>query len=111
MNNQIETQKPLYKTRAHDNGFDLIVALPGLRKENLEVNIEKRTLTLAGDRQPLEGDFLKQASETFRFELKVNLHEDLDTENIKATHQEGQLILTFQKRKELAPRKIDILAN
>ena len=111
MNNQITTERPRFKTRAYDQGFDLTVALPGVAKDALEVKIEKRLLTIGGERKEPEGEFENRDHEALRFELKVELHEDLDADNIKATHQSGILTLSLQKRKELAPRKIDILAN
>lgn len=111
MNQQITTERPRFKTRAHDQGFELTVALPGVAKEALEVNLENRLLTIVGDRKEPAGEFETRDHEARRFELKVELHEDLDPDHIKATHHDGLLTLTLQKRKELAPRKIDILAN
>lgn len=111
MNTQISTERPRFKTRAQEAGFELAIALPGVSTEDLQVNLEKRILTVGGDRKELEGDFENREREALRFELKVNLLEDLDVENIKATHRDGVLTLALQKRQELAPRKIDILAN
>ncbi|MFT6863439.1 MAG: HSP20 family protein [Akkermansiaceae bacterium] len=111
MNTQITTERPRFKTRAYDQGFDLTIALPGVAKEALEVKIEKRLLTIGGERKEPQGAFENHDHEALRFELKVELHEDLDVQNIKATHQHGLLTLSLQKRKELAPRKINILAN
>jgi len=111
MNQELTTVNPRFKTRAHENGFDLAVALPGVSRDQVSVNLEKRVLTITGERPKLEGDFRRETSEELHYELKLNLHEDLDTENIQATHQDGVLVLKLQKRRELAPRKIDILSN
>ena len=111
MNNEITSERPRFKTRANDQGFDLSIALPGVIKNDIEVNLEKRLLTIAGERKDLEGEFENKDHEALRYELKIELHEDLDAENIKASHQDGVLVLRLQKRQELAPRKIDILAN
>ncbi|MEN8782931.1 MAG: Hsp20 family protein [Akkermansiaceae bacterium] len=111
MNTQISTERPCFKTRAHEGGFELAIALPGVGKNQLEVNLQKRILTIGGIRKDLKGNFANQEHEALRFELKVQLHEDLDIEDIKASHRDGILTLSLQKRKEVAPRKIDILAN
>lgn len=111
MNSANIIERPRFKTRAHESGFDLAVALPGVDRDKVDVTLEKNTLTISGERQNLEGEFDHQEPEATRYELKVKLHEDLDSQNIQATHREGVLILALQKRKELAPRKIDILTN
>ena len=111
MKTQISTKRPRFKTRAHKAGFDLAIALPGVDKEHLEVNLEKRILTVSGNRKELEGNFGRREHEALRFELKVELHEDVDDDKIQVTHRDGILILSLQKRQELIPRKIDILAN
>ena len=111
MNTQISTERPRFKTRSTDTGLDLSIALPGLAKEKVQISLEKRLLNISGERTNLEGDFQDHDQEALKFELKVELHEDLDVNTIQATHQDGILTLSLQKRKELAPRKIDILAN
>ena len=111
MNSQTLTQRPRYKTRAHEGGFDLAVSLPGVNRDQVDVTVEKDVLTITGERPNLTGDFERQDHEATRFELKVTLHEDLDPANIQATHRDGVLVLSLQKRHEVAPRKIDILSN
>lgn len=110
MNEKFTTARPRFKTRTLDAGLELAVALPGIPKDNLEVNLENRVLTIAGERQNL-ADFESQDQEAVRYELKVELHEDLDPNVIDASYQDGILKLKLNKRQELAPRKIDILAN
>lgn len=111
MNSEIITQRPHYKTRAHEAGFDLAISLPGVARDQVNVTMEKNILTVTGERFQPTGEFEHQDVEATRYELKVTLHEDLDPANIQATHRDGVLILALQKRKELAPRKIDILSN
>ncbi|MGC6458192.1 MAG: Hsp20/alpha crystallin family protein [Akkermansiaceae bacterium] len=111
MNSQVNTLKPRYKTRAHEAGFELAISLPGVTRDRVNVTLEKDLLTITGERSNLEGEFDRREQEATRFELKVTLHEDLDPTKAQATHRDGVLILTLQKRKEVAPRKIDILAN
>ncbi len=111
MNNKITSERPRFKTRILDKGLEFSIALPGVAKEGLEVTLEKFLLTIGGERKSLAGEFQDRDLEALRYELKVELHEDFDVNNIKATHQDGILTLRLEKRQELAPRKIDILAN
>tara|TARA_B100001093_G_scaffold497090_1_gene543595 strand:+ start:66 stop:407 length:342 start_codon:yes stop_codon:yes gene_type:complete len=107
-NESTVTSRPQFKTRKTDAGIDLTVALPGVTKNKLGVNAEGQLLTITGERRnPGEVD----SHEARRYELKLQLHEDLDTNKITAKYQKGVLTLGLQKREELAPRKINILAN
>ena len=111
MNSQVNPVKPRYKTHAHEGGFDLAISLPGVARNQVDITLEKNLLTITGHRPNLEGDFDQHDQEATQFALKVTLHEDLDPTKVQATHRDGVLILTLQKRKEVAPRRIDILAN
>jgi HSP20 family protein len=111
MKNKISIERPRFKTRAHEDGFDLAIALPGVNKKDLEVNLAKRLLTINANRRELEGNFERREQESLRFEFKVEIHENVDDKKIQVTHRDGILTLSFQRREELAPRKIDILAN
>ena len=102
------TTRPQFRTRKSDAGIDLTIALPGVTKENLGVNAEGLILTVTGERNNPDG---VEANEARRYELKLQLHKDLDSNKISAKFQDGVLTLGLQKREELAPRKIDILAN
>ena len=111
MKTQISTERPNSTTRAPEDGFDLAIALPGVNKKDLEVNLAKRILTINGNRKELEGNLERREQEALRFELKLEIHEDVDDKKIQVTHRDGILTLSLQRRQELAPRKIDILAN
>ena len=107
-NESTVTARPPFKTRKTDTGLDLTVALPGVPKDKLGVNAEGQLLTITGERSTPHG---VASHEARHYELKLQLHEDLDANKITAKYQNGVLTLGLQKREELAPRKIDILAN
>ena len=111
MNTELTIERPRFKTRSAEAGLELAIALPGVPKDSLQVNLEKRLLTITGERKAPEGEFESADPEARKYELKVELHEDLDPNVISASYQEGILVLRLNKRQELAPRKIDILAN
>ena len=107
-NESTVTSRPPFKTLKTDEGIDLTVALPGVTKDKLGVNAEGQLLTITGERGNPGG---VGSHEARRYELKLQLHEDLDTNKITAKYQNGMLTLGLQKREELAPKKINILAN
>ena len=111
MNPQITSERPHFKTRSLDSALELSIALPGVIKDQIQIDLQERLLVISAERKPLEGQFKNNEDEALRFELKIELHQDLDPSSITATHRNGILTLQLQKHKELAPRKIDILAN
>ena len=111
MKTPIPTERPNFKTRALKEGFNIDISLPGVEKKDLEVTLAKRLLRINGIRKELEGNFERYEQEALRFELKVEIHEDVDDKKIQVTHRNGVLTLSLKRRQELAPRKINILAN
>lgn len=83
-----------------EDGFKLEVELPGVKKENLDMQIEKNILTVKASRA--------RQDEKFTYERSFRLAEDIDTDNIKATFEDGILSFTFTKKQQAAARKITI---
>ena len=111
MNSDKKYDRPRFASNRTENGLKLAIALPGVVKDEIKVSLEDSILSVNGLRPSLTGDFTNHDDEAKNLELKVELHPDLDPNNIEALHEHGVLNLTFHKRKELTPRKIDILAN
>ena len=103
--NTFPTQRPHFQTRTLDHGLELTVVLPGVSKEQLTINAEDRFLSITGERR-FEGGL-----EERNYQLKVRLHQDLDPSKIEARYQDGVLRLKLNKRPELTPRRIELLAN
>lgn len=99
------TERPRFRTKVTENGLELAVILPGVSKKHLTVNIQDRLLSIKGERRFRDG------IENRDYQLGVQLHDELDPTRIEASHQDGLLNLKLFKRKELAPRRIDILSN
>lgn len=111
MNSNKNYDRPRFSSNKTENGLKLAIALPGVAKDEIKVSLENSILSVNGLRSSLTGDFTNHDDEARKLELKVELHPDLDPNNIEALHEHGVLSLTFHKKKELTPRKINILAN
>jgi len=108
----LKTERPRFQSKASEKGLELSILLPGVRKESLSVDIEDRLLTVTGIRESASySGYGEQADEARKYQLRVNIHDDLDTSNIIASHLDGMLTLTLTKRPEISKRSIDILAN
>jgi HSP20 family protein len=90
----------------------LVADLPGFRNEDIEVSVENRTLTLAGERK-LDPRF--QDASTFRSERSFGrfsrvfaLPAIVDVSKIAAEFKDGVLTVTLPKAEEAKPRKIEV---
>ncbi|WP_300368071.1 Hsp20/alpha crystallin family protein [Hydrogenimonas sp.] len=97
---------PSVNTREDENAYIVEVDLPGVKKEDIKVNIdaEKRTLTISGERKFKEevkkDDYYKIESSYGKFMRTFSLPENVDVENIDAKTEEGVLHVTLPKVKK-----------
>lgn len=88
--------------------YRLQVELPGVRKDQVEVTVEDRLLTVTGrrDRSNARSLYSERTEGDFRRTFSVDPSIDLSTLN--AELDQGLLTLTFQKVAALKPRKVEI---
>jgi HSP20 family protein len=80
--------------------------LPGVNREDINVEMVDGYLTIAAVRKTpaTEG----QAEESFSFSRSVNIAEDIQTDKVAATYENGVLTVTLPKREEAKPKKITV---
>ncbi|WP_457596316.1 Hsp20/alpha crystallin family protein [Hydrogenimonas sp.] len=97
---------PAVNTREDENAYVVEIDLPGVKKEDIKVNIdpEKRTLTISGERKFKEEvkkeDYYKIESSYGKFMRTFSLPENVDVEHIDAKTEEGVLHITLPKVKK-----------
>ncbi len=97
---------PSVNTREDENAYVVEVDLPGVKKEDIKVNIdhEKRTLTISGERKFKEevkkDDYYKIESSYGKFMRTFSLPENVDVDNIDAKTEDGVLHITLPKVKK-----------
>lgn len=86
--------------------------LPGMRKEDIDIQITGDTLTLRGERQRAD----MQRSENFHrierqygaFGRTFEIETPIDASKVSASYENGVLTITLPKREEVRPRQIEI---
>jgi len=97
---------PSVSTREDENSYVVEIDLPGVKKEDIKVNIdpEKRTLTISGERrfkdEVKKEDYYKIESAYGKFMRSFSLPENVDLEQIDAKTEEGVLHVTLPKLKK-----------
>ena len=88
---------------------------PGIDATKVEVELDRRVLTIAGERPatlPRDVDHRTTAhiAERFsgRFRRVVSLPDDIDPEGISANYRDGVLQISVKRRESAQPRRITV---
>jgi HSP20 family protein len=86
--------------------------VPGMKKEDIDVSLEDRTLSICGERreEKEEGKGTTHRSERFygKFYRSVELPSAVDQGKIKASYKDGILTVTMPKSEEAKRKQIDV---
>ncbi len=112
-NGGISSFVPVVNTRENENGYNIEVDLPGVKKDDITVDINNGVLTVSGERkyknEVKEKDYYKVESSFGKFERSFRLPEDVDVDNIKAESKDGVLEVELPKvKKDEKKKKIEI---
>ena len=106
------TQSPRYDMARTDAEYTILVDLPGVPKEALEVNAVGDGLTISGDRPrpdlPEGAEVLRTEREVGRFSRTVRLPGDVDVTAVRAKLDSGVLRVTLPRRGREGEKKIEI---
>ncbi len=90
-------------------GFEVAFSAPGLKKEDFKIELEKDMLHVSAEMQKSseseeKGKYKRREFISGSFQRSVRLSENIDTENISATYNDGILLVKL-------PHKAQILSN
>lgn len=101
------------RTTVHelDNAVKIIMDLPGVSKENLEISFNRGELTVIGrregwDREKMKPVYVERFDSGFKRVFAID--ETLDAEKIDAKFSKGVLEITIPKVEAQRPKKIEI---
>ncbi len=83
--------------------------LPGVRREDINVEMTDGTLTLTATRKS-EGAEGKP-EESFAFSRAVSVADNVQADKVSASYENGVLTVTLPKREEAKPKKISVAVN
>ena len=90
----------------------LKLEVPGIRKEDLDIRVEGRTLTVKGERkvesEEKEENFVRIERRFGSFTRSFTLPATVSTDDISAVTADGVLSLTFARKPEAKPKQIEV---
>lgn len=89
-----------------DNAY-VRAELPGINRADLGVEVVDGCLNISATRKNKEGE----NEETFSLSRSVALPENVRSDKVSASYENGVLTVTFPKKEEAKPRKITVSVN
>ena len=90
----------------------LKLEVPGVKQEDLDIQVEGRTLTVRGERkfssEEKEENFHRVERRYGSFQRSFSLPNTVNTENVSADYENGVLKVTLAKRAEAKPKQIKV---
>ena len=104
------TFNPSVDVRASDNEVRVICDVPGVRREDLDITLENRVLTIKGSRsfESNENEQVMLGRSYGEFQRQFALPDSLDDTNLSANLANGVLTVTIPKQPKARPTKIRI---
>lgn len=94
-----------------DDEYAIVAELPGVSKDNIDIKLENRRLSIQGHIDNDNHENFKPVYKEYNvghFSRDFTLSSEIDTENIKASVADGVLTLVLPKAKETRLRKIQV---
>lgn len=97
----------------HDNEIEVQAALPGVKKEDLEVSINNQTITIRSStkeekKEGEKGKYFRREISHGEFQRTLSLPNNVDGDKAKASFKDGILKVTIPKTEKSKRKSIEI---
>jgi len=95
---------------SNDEAITLVLDMPGVSQQQLDVDLREGVLTVVGKVADLPEEYrpLQQEYELGGYLRRFNISDKIDRDGIAAKLCDGVLTLVLPKAEELRPRKIEV---
>ncbi|MEK2647039.1 Hsp20/alpha crystallin family protein [Bdellovibrio sp. BCCA] len=94
------TYSPAYEITEGENYYLISADLPGVKKEDIKIEMNENVLTISGER--------KRDNKTASFKRSFSVPNTVDFEKIEANHEDGVLSIQLPKAAAMKARTIEI---
>lgn len=97
----------------HDNEIEVQAALPGVKKEDLDVSINNQTITIRTStkeekKEEEKGKYFRREITRGEYQRTLSLPDNVDDANAKASFKDGILKVTIPKTEKSKRKTIEI---
>ncbi|WP_116131226.1 Hsp20/alpha crystallin family protein [Tropicimonas sp. IMCC34043] len=108
---RVPVYRPLTDIVETDDGVSLMLEMPGVGADDLDISLERRVLTIRGTVRIFRPENVELAHLEYGegdYERAFTLSEDLDPERIEAELRNGVLTLSLPRAEQKLPKKIAV---
>lgn len=103
---------PAVNIKNFEDRYELHLAAPGLKKEDFKINIEEDQLTIfvskEAETKEMEENYLRREFQFSSFTRKFTIPEDVKQEQIKATYENGIMLISLPRHAEVKVKSREI---
>jgi HSP20 family protein len=95
----------------HENELEVQAALPGVKREDLDVTINNQTITIrtsTKEEKKEEGKYFRREITRGEYQRTLSLPDNVDSDNAKASFKDGILKVTIPKTTKGKRKSIEI---
>lgn len=106
---------PAVNFKETEDGFEIEMAVPGLKKEDFKIDLDHNLLTISAEDKSETSDKDEDGRYTRRefnyrsFKRAFTLPETSDADKIQASYQEGVLSVQIPKKEEAKPKPAKLI--
>ncbi len=114
LSDKLVNKTPAVNIAEGENGYDIELAAPGLKKEDFKISVDKNVLSVSAEKKAETAENTKKYSKReysyTSFVRTFNLPEAADQANISAEYTDGILNITVGKKEEakIQTREIEV---
>ncbi len=97
--------------REQDDAYVLSALVPGLKAEDLNIQILENVVSIEGNYQDADGEYLLNELPSGSFRRALRLPTEVETDKVEAKIADGVLTLNLPKAETARPKKINISLN
>ena len=106
----IQGWAPLADVEETDDGYSVEIELPGVKRDDIDIQLSDRQLTVTGELKEKErtGILRRRTRRVGHFQYSVTLPADVDADKVSAHLDAGVLTVRVPKSEQSKPRRIEI---
>ena len=97
--------------REEDEAYVLSALVPGLKAEDLNIQVLENVVSIEGEYKAEEADYLLSELPNGSFRRSLRLPSEIEAEKVEAKIADGELTLTLPKAESARPKKIQGSVN